>query len=231
MRLIAAVAGIACLGPLPAIAQPGNGSLAGTFAIGQPLPEKAPLEVVLLKAGAEVARLPVSAGGDAVAFRFDGLGAGAYTVRLVATREGKPLVLGATPATELSAAAPAKDGVRAKAVAIDGRISGTVKLTGAPPPKRMIFVSARRVDMAHTSYMPDGANNASQELAPEELAAGEVKYAFEGLSCGVYRLALMSYDYATHQTQAHGTLAEEIVLDLDRARHADKSFDASFAAR
>ena len=227
MRLIAALAGIICLGPGSAAAQQGKWSLSGSFAVNNPLPEKAALEAVLLKAGAEVGRQPVSA-GDAVAFRFESLSAGAYTVRLVAKREGQSLVLAATPAAELTAAAPSKNGLSAKAVGVDGRIAGSVRLAGAPPAKRMIFVSARRADMTHTSYMPDGVNNASQELAPEELGAGEVKYSFEGLSYGVYRLSLMSYDYATHQTLAHGALDGEIVVDLERARHADKSFSASF---
>jgi hypothetical protein len=122
-----------------------------------------------------------------------------------------------------------KEKVVATAIGSDGKLSGIVKVAGAFPPKRMIFVSARRTDMKHKSFMPDELNSASFELNADDVKGGEVTYRFQNLSYGAYKVQLIGYDFETHKTQTFGELAGEVVIDLDHREHAGRNFEADFA--
>ena len=204
------------------------GAIAGSFKINNALPEGATLEAALYKTGSRepAATRAVKAEGAEVPYSFAGLGAGRYKVLLVATRDGKAMPLGETAEVELLASAMTRDGIAANAIGADGKLSGTVEVTGAFPPKRMVFVNARRADMTHKSFMPDELNIMSFELNADDVGSGKVAYAFKGLSYGVYRVLLIGYDFQTHKTQTYGELPGEVVIDLDHRDQAGKNFAA-----
>jgi hypothetical protein len=207
-----------------------QGAIAGAFTVNNALPEGAALEAVVLDAvsGRPVANQAVSPQGTELPYRFQGLGAGTYKVRLVAKRVRGEMPLGETGSVELAAAAMSKERVEAPAIRSDGKLAGTVKVAGAFPPKRMVFVSARRTDMKHKSFMPDELNSASFELSADDVKGGQVAYRFQNLSYGVYKVQLTGYDFETHKTQAFGELPGEVVIDLDHREHPARDFEADF---
>ena len=218
----------------PVVARAATGSIAGAFAVSGVLPENASFKALLSKTGeaTPVASQEVSVREGALPFSFPGLGPGVYRARLVALRDGRELALATTAEVELSAAAPSREAVTAPAPGKDGAITGTLKTTGSAPKGKLVFVSARRVDITHKSFMPDGVNNASFEISEEELQAGQVKYTFAGLSYGLFKVQLMSYDYNTHATASHGERAgAEILVDLDHKAHERQDFTGSFAPK
>lgn len=209
------------------------GTLAGAFRVSGVLPESASLRVVLTRKGedAPLATQDVAQNDDSVAFSFPALAPGIYRVRLLALRDERELALATTPETELTPGMPSRESVLAPAPAKEGSLSGTLKMSGSAPAGKLVFVNARRVDITHKSYMPDGVNNASFEISDEELRAGRARYTFAGLSCGVFKVRLMSYDYDTHATVAHGELAGELLIDLDHKLHENLDFTGSFAPK
>jgi hypothetical protein len=125
-----------------------TGAIAGSFKINNALPEGATLAAALYKAGSRepAATRALKPEGRELPYSFAGLGAGKYKILLVATR----------------------DGIAANAIGADGKLSGTVAVAGAFPPKRMVFVNARRADMTHKSPMPDELNVMSFELNADD---------------------------------------------------------------
>lgn len=232
-RALLALVGAVGLGTVAATARPAEerGEITGAFTVNNALPEGAALEAALYRSGAAqpIATKAVKAEGAELPYGFQGLGAGTYRVRLVAKREGTAMPIGETGSVELAAASMTQQKVTAPAIRADGRISGTVKLAGDFPAKRMVFVSARRSDMTHKSLMPDELNNSSFALSPGDVKDGRAEYHFENLSYGVYRVQLIGYDMQTHKTQTFGGLPGELVVDLDHREHKGKGFEADFA--
>jgi len=232
-RFFFGVLGGATLALAAAAAAPAGdqGAIAGAFTVNNALPEGAALEAVVLESasGRPVANQALNQEGTELPYRFQGLGAGTYKVRLIAKRAGGEMPIGETGDVELAGAAMSKEKVAAPAIRSDGKLSGTVKVTGDFPPKRMVFVSARRSDMKHKSFMPDELNSASFELSADDVKDGTVAYRFEKLSYGVYKVQLTGYDFETHKTQTFGELPGDVVIDLDHREHAGRSFEATFA--
>jgi len=208
-----------------------QGAIAGAFTVNNALPEGAALEAVILDAvsGRPVANQVLSQQGSELPYRFPGLTAGTYKIRLIAKRGGREMPLGETDEVQLAGATASKEKVAAPAIRADGVLSGRVKVAGTFPAKGMVFVSARRSDMKHKSFMPDDLNNASFELSAEDVGGDEIAYRFQKLSYGVYKVQLMGYDYETHKTRTFGELPGEVVIDLDHREHAGRDFEADFA--
>ncbi len=207
-----------------------QGTIAGLFKVNNTLPEGATLAAVVYKAGSPqpVATRALKQEGPELPYTFGDLASGIYKVRLVATRDGRAMPLGETGDVRLSASAMAADKVAADAIRADGKLSGTVKVAGDFPAKRMVFVNARRSDMTHKSFMPDELNSMSFELNADDIKTGKAAYSFQGLSYGIYRVQLIGYDFQTHKTQTFGELPGEVVIDLDHPGQAGKDFEADF---
>jgi len=145
----------------------------------------------------------------------------------VATTDEAVLRLG-SGSVELTNEEPRRADLEFPAIGTDATLAGTVEVTGELPAGLMVFVSARRIDMTHSSFMPDGINNASFDVSKDDFEGSSLAFRFERLGYGIYHLQLMGYDLSTHRTTVFGEYPGSIIVDADRRERSDLRFEASF---